>query len=573
MKEYEVLKLLKTALKSFKNISLKDFKYQDRKTPFNLTCEKHGSFKAYLQYTLKRKSNPCSLCLGESYFYSFEAKAKEEHGEKFSYFKDSYKGANQPTKIKCKACTQREGEEVFFLQKPSVHLRGFGCSKCSAIEASRRNSRSYEEVYRIIKDNNLFVKVRKKDLRKEYINNTSQITYTCKVCREVKTMRSLHLERGHSCRRCKNSLNGYLRRIKYKEQKRRLKKLNLQLGLSKKDYKLRYFNKESELPYVCKVCAFNFVTRSDSVLNCGYKCPNCYPRYDNSKSKKEYEVLKYLKRLLKEVEISHSNRSLIYPLEVDFYIPEKKLAIEFNGVYWHSDKVIDEKSYHVVKREKVEAKGVSLLTIWEDQWVNKRRIVKSMLKAKLGLIKKKLYARKCQVLILEKTPIEFYNKNHLQGSVNCTYNIALTYGDKIVAVMSFGNNRNNEEIELKRFATKLNLQVIGGFSKLLKNACREFDFEHLISFSDNDYSDGGVYRNNGWEVVKELKEDYFYVDYKLVREHKARLRKARLAKKYPLYYKEGLSEREIVDSLNKYHRCYNSGKVKWSYLVKTKQTT
>jgi very-short-patch-repair endonuclease len=63
------------------------------------------------------------------------------------------------------------------------------------------------------------------------------------------------------------------------------------------------------------------------------------------------------------------DRSIIKPLELDFYIPDFQMAIEVNGIYWHSEQNGRDKYAHQRKTLRCLELGVSLIHLFEDQIV------------------------------------------------------------------------------------------------------------------------------------------------------------------------------------------------------------
>ena len=102
-------------------------------------------------------------------------------------------------------------------------------------------------------------------------------------------------------------------------------------------------------------------------------CPQCMQ--GSMTSKEEDLFAGFLSSLLPNTEICRSVRGLIYPQEVDIYIPSKQVAIEFNGLYWHSEKAGKGKDYHYNKWLSCKNKGVRLITVWEDDWRYRRDAV------------------------------------------------------------------------------------------------------------------------------------------------------------------------------------------------------
>lgn len=241
------------------------------------------------------------------------------------------------------------------------------------------------------------------------------------------------------------------------------------------------------------------------------RCLNCYP-FLSGTSNCEKSVLDFVKSIY-HGEILENNRSLISPYELDIYLPDKKLAIEFDGIYWHNS---DNKpnDYHLFKTEQCEKQGIQLIHIFEDEWINKRKIVEDRIKSILGIFDKKIYARKCQIKsISSKESNEFLNENHLQCGDNSSIRYGLFFEDELVSVMTFGKPRFNDNYnyELIRFASKLGFQVIGGFGKLLKYFIKNFPNNSIVSYADRRYSQGKVYLKNNFKFVEVSKPNYFYV--------------------------------------------------------------
>ena len=69
--------------------------------------------------------------------------------------------------------------------------------------------------------------------------------------------------------------------------------------------------------------------------------------------------------------------------EIDIFLPDNNLAIEFNGLYWHST-VYKNSDYHLNKTELCEKQGIQLMHIWEDDWLYKQDIIKSIILNKIN---------------------------------------------------------------------------------------------------------------------------------------------------------------------------------------------
>lgn len=186
-------------------------------------------------------------------------------------------------------------------------------------------------------------------------------------------------------------------------------------------------------------------------------------------SKGEKELYDYIVSIING-DVLRGGRSVIAPKELDIYIPEKKIAIEFNGVYWHTlDKVNGDKNYHYDKWKMCADKGIQLITIWEDEWRDKQEIVKSMLAYKLGVNDgEKVYARNTQVVnVTTQVARDFLNDYHIQGFASGSVYYALVDKDDLSKVYAVSVWRKTGNVlYLDRYATSCN--VVGGLGKLLK---------------------------------------------------------------------------------------------------------
>ena len=280
----------------------------------------------------------------------------------------------------------------------------------------------------------------------------------------------------------------------------------------------------------------------------------------------------FVQKLLDEYGIKYqkNSRKILNGLELDIYIPSKQIAIECNGLFFHSTKVKDNK-YHINKYTLCKDKGIQLITLWEDQILYQSNIVKSLILSKLGIYKEKIGARQCNIEEIDShTCAEFLNHNHIQGETKTNIRLGLYYHDDLVAVMTFskksklyGSKRiNEEEWELTRFCNKLNMSITGGFSKLLKYFKDKYNPKIISSFASNDISNGGIYRKNGFEENDHITSSYWYVHkYNYIRYHRSSFTKDRLKKMG--YDIENKTEAEIMNDLP-YYKIYDSGHTKYT---------
>lgn len=207
--------------------------------------------------------------------------------------------------------------------------------------------------------------------------------------------------------------------------------------------------------------------------------------------------------------------------ELDLYDEEKKLAIEYCGIYWHNENSPEprDRNYHHDKYKKCKEKEIRLLTIFDDEWNNKEEIIKSVILSKLGIFSKRIYARQCKIKKIEKKDFNnFCEKYHIQGKNNLSLvRFGLFYENELVGVVDLGRHHRKKDkgtIVLTRLCFKQDIQIVGGSSKLFKRCleyCKQNNIKNILSWSDNRWSYGSVYKKLGFTLDEHLKPDYTYV--------------------------------------------------------------
>ena len=289
------------------------------------------------------------------------------------------------------------------------------------------------------------------------------------------------------------------------------------------------------------------------------RCYNCYPIITTRFSKYEDEIEIWLKSLNINC-IKRNVRSIIKPLELDIYLPEYKLAIEFNGLWSHSEIGGNkDRHYHLTKTNLCKEKGVELIHIFEDEWINKQDIVKSIIKNKLRQIKNKIYARECEIRQVGNSAVyDFLFNNHLQEPLIGIYNYGLYFNDELVYLIALSKPRFNKnyEYELVRSCGKMDAIVIGGFNKLVEYVMEKLEIKSIISYVDKRYFDGKGYKD--WDLINETNPNYFYTKEYLDRESRLKYQKHKLGILFPQIYEDNLTEWQIMQ-LAGYDRTWDCG--------------
>jgi len=197
-------------------------------------------------------------------------------------------------------------------------------------------------------------------------------------------------------------------------------------------------------------------------------------------------------------------KSLAAFIKPDFKLSET-IYVNVDGLYWHSDKVKDDKWCHFNQRKEFETAGLRLFQFREDEIKNKPNVVLSIINNSLGKSQNRIHARNCSIQIVEHSvAVEFLDNNHLMGKPAPSKHIGLFYQNELVCLLSYKCKSNICKIE--RFCSKVNTVIPGGFSKLLsdleKNHLPE-EITEIHNWVDLRYGTGNHLLSKGFIQTKE----------------------------------------------------------------------
>ena len=324
-----------------------------------------------------------------------------------------------------------------------------------------------------------------------------------------------------------------------------------------------YLNVTSTCGHIWKINPHNLLGKGT-----GSRCLICYPpivREGAGASFVEKEVCTFIKDSYSGW-IVENDRSILEGSELDIVLPDLGLAIEFNGDYWHSETFKD-KQFHLQKTNGVENFGYQLVRIFEHEWVKKKKLVQSILLAKMGIFTNRIYARQCTLKQIP-FPRDFLEENHIQGAgVGTPFNYGLYFNDILVSVLTFGPSRflNTHKYELYRFCTIQGTQVVGGFSKMLKHFVIGKGPD-IMTYCDRRFSTGSTYANNGFTFVKYTDPGYFYIKGR-VKLSRYQCQKHLLKDRFPEIFSEDKTGDQIMKEAG-YHKVHDCGNIVYSYTKK-----
>lgn len=208
-----------------------------------------------------------------------------------------------------------------------------------------------------------------------------------------------------------------------------------------------------------------------------------------------------IKNFLEKEKIDYIHNKKFGDYRPDFLIPEHNLIIECDGLFWHSDKIINNKEYHKAKKEFYESQGYDSLFFRENELKNKFSIVESIISNKIKK-SKRIFARKCQIKEVNKNiSKDFFEENHLMGN-GTGRSYGLYFENVLVCCIQVRwQNKENKLIDISRFAPKLNHLVIGGFSKLINHIKEQENPQYIQTFIDKRYGSGVYLKSLGWSNI------------------------------------------------------------------------
>ena len=345
-----------------------------------------------------------------------------------------------------------------------------------------------------------------------------------------------------------------------------------------------------EFPWKCPKCGVEFTSKID--WNGFHRrkfaawCPTCFPPLAG-RSKVETEFAMFIGSIDPTMEVRVNVRDVITPLELDVYVPSKKIAFEFDGLFYHSESASRhvECDYHLRKTEMCEKIGIHLIHVFENEWMKnpQKEIVQARIKAALGQNGgiAKIEAHECYLdERLGKTKLnEFLDSNHLQGhcrhrSEDAAIGLRLKLNDELISVMLFSKSRLGKKLdewELVRFCDKMGFQVSEeAIGKMLSHFEQTYHPRSLVSYADRRWTmnngEDTVYDKLGFKLDHATSPDYWYWKEDDTRglclESRQKYQKHRLSKVLEVFDPSKTEVENMLD--NGYHMIYDCGGLVYS---------
>ena len=270
-------------------------------------------------------------------------------------------------------------------------------------------------------------------------------------------------------------------------------------------------DKHANLTFKCKICSDVCVRSLASALT--NRCYVCNPNCSND----QIAIWNFIKSL--KISTTLSDRTVIHPYEIDIFVHDKNIGLEYNGLYFHSE-FFKDKNYHEKKTRLCNRNDIQLLHIFEDEWRDKREIVKSIISYKLGVARTKINARECHIKeVSTKERRDFFNQCHIDGDTRAIRSFGLfDKNNNLVSCLSIRVPRNkkyNGMIEVARHASLLNTSVRGGLSKLfksVKNWAINENYTSIMTYVDTRLGNGKGYISSGFVLTDKTIPRWWWTD-------------------------------------------------------------
>jgi len=468
---------------------------------------------------------------------------------------------NQNSKIECPECIKRS-KGLLPKDKFIETINTIEYKSDTVVDLSKYNPVNLELLPEGIKN---LIKSQNKWILIEYFNTKHKCKYVCKDCGYIKECypTTLFYGRGFGCPNCKHITD---KTRVYGKLKNILENSNMIPTDTGNDI---FTHTEIPIKLKCNECGYDFERRWYH-LNMveSITCPSCHK---SVKRLSQMELFNWIQTFYDGKMIPDCRD---FGFEMDIYIPDKKLAIEYCGLIWHSTKFKESPSAHQEKLKKCNDLGIRLLTIFEDEWKDNRSICESRILNLFGH-SNKIYARKCEIRsIVSIDALKFCKENHIQGQGSCNIAYGLYYNEELISVMTFSkpsvvkSAENKYDWELNRFCSKLNTTVVGGANKLLSEFIRNNKNCILVTFCDLRWGTGNVYEKMGFIYEYTTRPNYYYFG-KLSnwkRKHRYSYNKQNLMKILNLQETE-LTETQLADEC-KLYKIYDCGHMKFKLEIK-----
>ena len=479
----------------------------------------------------------------------FVSKARAVHGKKYSYRNVDYVNSNVAVSITCPT----HGN---FKQGTTRHLAGGGCPSCYN---DRRSSTQRQDTSTFIEKAKSVHGDRYDYSRTKYLGAKSKVVITCSIHGDFAQEATSHVT-GHGCPHCYRDKTVVRLTSNTDDFIRKARKVH---GDIYSYEKTKYAGSKDYVSITCpEHGAFKQIPNNHLM---GQACPKCF----GSVSQGETWLAEWLRGQGEKVNASVRgkirNPVTDRPLELDIYLPKHRIAIEYNGVYWHNES-IKGRLYHQEKAKLCYDQGIRLIQLWDHDVNQKWPVVRSMIRQAIGKSHVRIYARSCSVESVDPSvAAQFFVRNHLKGNAGASVHLGLWFDDTLVSCMTFARPKfsNDHQWEIIRLASKRGYSVVGGASRLFTAFLRQYEPTSVMTYADLMTGTGAVYTELGMTQYGVTEPGYCWVfNGQLLPRYRAQ--KHKLSALLGTKFHSNLSERQNMERVGAY-RVYDAGNAKFEW--------
>lgn len=527
--------------------------YVNNATKVIIICPDHGEF--HQTPTIHLRGSGCKRCAvtngadaQRKTTKQFINQSVRSHGEKYDYSKSTYTGANDLVTIGCPI----HGE---FQQVAYNHINGAGCHKCNdEVRSSNRLSNRDEFIHKSVEihgDRYDYTDV-------VYENSKTPVSIRCNDHGTFHQSPNKHLS-GHGCPKCR-----------YQSVSDRLTSttdefINKSIDIHGNRYAypdVVYVSNTTPVAIQCPTHGEFYQTPQVHLRGSG--CSRCVGKISNA----EVQIFDYVNSLCDGW--TQSDHTVLGRRELDMVNHDRKIAIEYCGLHWHSELIGKSKHYHLDKLLDCSDQNYRLITIFENEWLHKPDIVKSRLSNILGKSTKSVGARNLSLREIDwGSTKRFLDAHHIQSAgAPSSLRMGAFLNETLVGVMTMSKGRaalgssSSDHWELVRFSTDGNTYA-GMASRLFKRLITDNDINHVVSYADRRWSNGGLYDAIGFTLTHSSAPNYWYFKSgQTVLDHRYKFRKSVIVDK--LGGDMDLSEWENMKLLG-YDRIWDCGNLRYDW--------
>jgi hypothetical protein len=375
-------------------------------------------------------------------------------------------GMNGLVTIKCPR------HHIDFKQGVYKHLNGHGCPECTKERIKRPKITHEEYVARSRKVHGF-----KYEYRGIFQGSGIPINILCPEHGVFKQAPFSHWS-GRGCPECGRKKKG----LQYNFEKFKVSAIHVH-GTDYSYDESTFVNMDTPMRIICSSHGEFWQRPRYHINRSAQGCPKCA----HQQSKGENEISEWLTKegFLVIPRFKYSGRK-----EIDIYLPEYKLGIEFNGLLWHSSRYSgDARIRHISKTNDCVSLGIRLIQIWDWEWLYKKDICKEIVLFALRKISRRIFARNCNIKeISAEVSNTFLEENHIQGSCKANFRIGLFLKEELVGVQCYSApNRGGTSLTswlITRTAFLKGVQVVGGISKMFCFFVKNINPDEVVDYTD-----------------------------------------------------------------------------------------